>query len=386
MVKAISTKKPSKQEREKQVLLGLIEHYLTTGKPVGSNTLKEAEFEDISSATIRNYFSELEEQGYLQQLHTSGGRVPTDKALRLYAKENSDATAISSEEEARLNVLRNGETKEIAKYLQEAAETLSTLTHYPCFLSAPRFDHDVVITLKVVPIDVHRFLCVMVTDFGVIQTELLHSDEKLSNFSLKRIESYFHWRLTGHDKPENLSEEEELLAKRCYNELMLRYIVGYSTFPEEEVYRTGFSKLLAYPEFFDAAALANSLALFEDARSMRLLLRDCGAHNSLKYWIGRDLTPFSEHNPDCSVIAVPYRIHKQTVGAVGILGPTRMPYKELFALLRGFSESISEALTRNIYKFKITYRQPQPGAAYLQQEEHHMIGQSRLMLLEDKRP
>lgn len=384
MQKAQNRKKISKKERERKVLFSLIDCFLKTGQPVGSKTLKETDFTDISSATIRNYFTQLENEGYLEQLHTSGGRIPTNKALRLYAEEHIHSTLLTPHNETILNTLRKSETKEIALYLQQAAETLSTLTNYAVFLSAPRFDHDFISELKLVPIDYYRFLCVLITDFGVIQTELLHTDSKLSAFSIKRIEAYFHWRLTGRDKPESITADEEKIAQKFYNEVMMRYIVGYSNFTEEEIYRTGFSKLLTYPDFNDTTVLANSLALFENAHSMRLLLRDCSAHQTLKFWIENDLTPFATGKPNCAVLAIPYYINKRTVGAVGILGPTRMPYKELFGLLKAFSDSISEALTRNIYKFKINYRQPKAGTPYLQKEEHHLIGQSRLMLLEDK--
>ena len=84
--KPIPIKRMGKQERERKVLLGLVEYYIQTGKPVGSNTLKEAGFEDLSSATIRNYFANLEEEGYLVQSHSSGGRIPTDLSYRTYAE------------------------------------------------------------------------------------------------------------------------------------------------------------------------------------------------------------------------------------------------------------------------------------------------------------
>ncbi|MFH7813426.1 hypothetical protein ACH0C8_16075, partial [Acetobacter lovaniensis] len=90
----------------------------------------------------------------------------------------------------------------------------------------------------------------------------------------------------------------------------------------EEIYRTGFSQLLAYPEFHDPNALANSLSLFENVRSMRLILRECAKVNRMKYWIGDDLAPFTLSTPECSVIAIPYCINHKPVGAVGLLGPT----------------------------------------------------------------
>ena len=378
-MKTLVPKKSTKQEREHKVLLGLVDFYLNTGKPVGSNSLKEAGFGELSSATIRNYFARLEEGGYLIQQHTSGGRIPTDSAYRLYANEYRDEENPVGLPSPLLDKLRNEETKEIAGYLQKAAETLSEATSTAVFLSAPRFDQDYITDLRLVPIDQNRCLCVIITDFGVIQTEVLPTDKKLNSFTTKRIESYFHWRLTGNDEPENLEPEEEKLAQSFWNEVMVRYIVGYSNFTNEEIYRTGFAKLLNYPEFHNPSTLAISLSLFENAHSMRLLLKECSKLNHLKFWIGSDLAPFTPETPNCSVIAIPYCIAGQAVGAIGVLGSTRIPYRTLFGTLRAFSDSISTALTRSIYKFKISFRQPQQGQFFLQSDKQN------LKLLEDNR-
>lgn len=377
-LKTTTAKRSGKQDREHRVLLGLVAYYLKTGKPVGSHTLKEAGFEDLSSATIRNYFAKLEEEGYLIQQHTSGGRIPTHLAFRTYANEFMDSMDVPKHAQKILQSIRLTETRETAAFLQQAAESLSTLTHSAVFLSAPRFDQDYIVDLKLVAINPTRIVCIIVTDFGVIQTEIIHVDFKLSAFSVKRIESYFHWRLTGHDEPENMPEEELHLAQKIYNELMLRYIVSYSNFVDTELYRTGFAKLLAYPDFHDAGVLANSLALFENAHNMQLLVKECCKLNHLKYWIGDDLSNYTTSTPNCTVIAVPYLINQNIVGAVGILTPTRVAYPELFGIMRGFAHAIGEALTRNLFKFKITFRQPHSdtkelgNANYLSLENHKM--------------
>lgn len=351
-------KRSHKQERERSVLLGLVDYYLKTGKPVGSNTLKDAEFEDLSSATIRNYFASLEQEGFLTQQHTSGGRIPTDKALRLYANEHVHTSEINSGDTEVLDKLGSIESKEIARYLQHSADTLSELTGCAVFLNAPRFDQDFIVNIKFVEVDVHRCLCILVTSFGVIHTEVVNVEKKLSSFSVKRIEAYFHWRLTGHGKPEQMDREEETLAQQLYNEVMVRYIVGYSNFIDEEVYRTGFSKLLRYPEFQDAAALAGSLSLFENSQSMRHLLHETTKHDALKFWIGSDLEKCTSDYQHTAVIAIPYHVNMQTVGSIGILGPSRMEYKKMFGILEHFSQTISKILTRDVYQFKITLRKP----------------------------
>jgi heat-inducible transcriptional repressor len=378
MVKSTASKRPDKQDRERKVLLGLVEYFIQTGKPVGSHALKDAGFDDLSSATIRNYFAHLEEDDYLSQQHSSGGRLPTDRAYKVYAEEHLDRDPIQQEAKE-FTAIRQSDSKEIAAFMQKSADTLSNLTNCAVFLSAPRFDHDFVVELKLVPIDAYRCLCIMITDFGVIQTETMPVTEKISSFAAKRIESYFHWRLSGLNKPENLDPSEEALAQAFYNELMVRYLVGYANFIDEEIYRTGFSRLLSYPDFQEASALATSLTLFEDAHAMRLLLKESTKIDNLKFWIGEDLFAYSSSNPNCAVIAIPYYINQKAVGAIGILGPKRMPYREHFTAMRLFSEAVSEALTRNIYKFKVTFREPQQGALYLSKHEKH-----NLHLLEDK--
>jgi heat-inducible transcriptional repressor len=370
-----------KQDRERKVLLGLVGHYIETGKPVGSNTLKEAGFGDLSSATIRNYFAHLEEAGYLTQSHSSGGRIPTSLAYRVYAENYLDREYDLKEDP--FSSLRQFDSREIAHFLQQAAELLSQNSQCAVFLSAPRFDHDFVVDIKLVSLDAFRCLCILITDFGVVQTEILRLPEKLSSFAIKRIESYFHWRLTGIKQSSDLEPEEEAIGQKFYNELMLRYIVGYSNFVDEDIYRTGFSNLLRYSDFQDIRLLAGALSLFENVHSMRLLLKECTALNRLKFWIGDDLERYVS-NSNCTILAIPYYINHKPAGAVGILGPTRLPYRLLFSTLRLFSECVSEILTRNIYKFKISFRQPEMGNLYLQKEEYRFIGQSRLILLEDK--
>jgi heat-inducible transcriptional repressor len=373
-MKPLPLKNSKKRARERRVLMGLVELYLESGKPIGSKTLQESGFDDISSATIRNYFANLEEQGYLLQQHVSGGRVPTDLAFRDYASEHLSEGQVEEADEEALAVL-GGETKEVAAYLHQAAELLSSLSGYACFLSTPRFDHDFVMEVKVVPIDASRCLAVIVTDFGSVLSEVMHTETELSEHTARRLEAYFAWRLTGADKPKEMPHKETALAQRLYNELMVRYITRYSSFTQEEVVRCGFSRLLAYPEYQSATALANGLALFESGATMADLLRECERRGEMTYWIGEQLrnhVPAAEH---CTVIAVPYAIGGVAVGAVGLLGPTRLPYRRLFGLLQLFADMLGGTLTKSLYKFKIGFRQPEAGALYLQDQEQKMIGE-----------
>ncbi|MCH9609281.1 MAG: Heat-inducible transcription repressor HrcA [Chlamydiales bacterium] len=370
--------KSKKEAREYEVLIGLVELYLESGKPIGSNTLRENGFKKLSSATIRNYFSSLEERGLLTQLHSSGGRTPTNEAFRVYAKE-------VFESEAHFDGLPNLgqlDKKEIHSYLQNVAEKLSEVTGYATFLSSVRFDHDFIMEVKLVGIDAERLLCVILTDFGQILTEVLPTSKKLSSFALKRIESILQWHIRGGTKPVELSDSEEVMAKKLYNEIMVRYLVRYSNFSEDELFKTGFSRLLAYPEFNEAVALSTGLSLFENGAHMRLLLNDCVREDGLNYWIGSDLAPYATAAKGCSVVTIPYSIGNTKVGAIGILGPCRMPYDKVFGTLRFFSNLLSQSLTKSLSKFKLSFRQPRSHTSIRQHED--IVDQTSNKLLEVK--
>jgi heat-inducible transcriptional repressor len=367
-------KKQSKKEtRAFKVLLGLVELYLKTGKPIGSNTLKEHGFQALSSATIRNYFVELEKQGLLRQPHSSGGRIPTNEAFKFYAEEALPSPELTPDIEERLQDLELGESRNLTRFLQKSAETLSEITSLAVFLSSVRFDHDFILDIKLVSIDADRLLCVMITDFGQILTEVLPLTQKMSSFSLKRIEAHIQWRIKGGEKPVNLTEEERTLAQSYYNEIMVRYLVRYSNFSDEDIFRTGFSTLLSYAELNDPVALATGLSLFENPAHMRLLLSDCVRTGALRFWVGSDLAPYAAAAEGCSVIAVPYSVGRTIAGAVGILGPCRMPYRTLFGTMELFSELLSKSLTKSLLKFKISFRHPRSAAPYIEQTAQHLL-------------
>lgn len=362
-MKSLALKKPPKDQRERLVLLGLIDLYLDSGKPVGSNTLRENGFENLSSATIRNYFSKLEEGGYLKQQHSSGGRIPTHLAYQFYVQNYLKSPLVEEKTAKLIRSELSKETREIASYLQRAAEIISEASSCAVFLSAPRFDQDFVLDVKIVGIDQGRCLCILITDFGLVQTELLYANKKLSNFTLKRLEGFFHWKLTGIDKPK-LSADEEALATKFYGEVMLRHLVGTTHFSTEDIYKAGFSKLLGYPDLNDATALASGLSLFENKAALQALLRESSKSESLSCWVGGELQA-------CSSIAIPYRINQTVVGSIAILGPNRIPYRKLFGILETAAETISLSLTKSMYKFKITFRQPE--AHLIDMKTEHLL-------------
>ncbi len=375
--------KINRENKERDVLFGLIDLYIDHGKPIGSNTLKESGFDHLSSATIRNYFASLETQGLLKQHHSSGGRIPTDIGYRIYAENKLLNVEINKDDNIFLSSLLLKESKEISTYLQEAVEAISELTGCSTFIASPRFDQDFIIKIKLMAIDEKRIICIVLTDFGLVHTEILYLPKKSSDFSIKKIEEYFHFRLTGICRP-TLSEEEELFARQYYNEIVLRHFVKYTNMQFEDVYRGGFSNLLTHQEFHDPATLSNALTLFENKESIKFILKESFNADQLKYWIGDDLSTYMQPPYTSTVIAIPYRIHKQTVGAIAILGPTRIAYKQIFGILKKASDYISENITNAMYKFKLNYRQPTSKTINVKDEVYDAIGLSCNPLIEKR--
>jgi len=356
--KSLPPRKLPKVDREQAVLIGLVELYLKTHKPIGSQTLQENGFDSLSTATIRNYFAKMELQGYLKQPHTSGGRIPTAKAFRLYAEQALDQGIVEKEQESAIIQAFNKESREMADIIHRAAETLSEESKCAVFISTPRFDQDFIQDVRLVRLGPAKILSVLITDFGLIRTETIYLERPMSAEFLRTSEEYFLWRMNKGEKPLFDNEADAKMAQRIYNETMVRHVVGYANFSAEDILRAGLSKLLSYQEFNDAAALAKSLSLLEDEGQMRTLLRECCKNNALSSWIGDELCPFVPPESECAVLAIPYRINQVVGGAVALLGPMRLPYRNMFGLLQAFSENLSRKLTENVYKFKISFRQP----------------------------
>lgn len=346
-----------KQEKEIAILFGLIELYIKNGKPIGSNTLKESGLDHLSSATIRNYFLKLEEQGYLTQQHASGGRIPTDLAYKFYINHPSSKDYLSKSKKKQLEDELTFVDKEIIGYFNKTIETLSELSGCAAFISSPRFDQDSIVDIKLLALDPSRLLCIILTSFGIVHTEVIYISHKMSNFSIKRIEAYLHFKRTGLDNP--LLEEAELtLGDYLYHEILLRHIVGHATFTKSDLYKTGFSKLLHYPELQEPGALANTLSLFENSYLMERLCEETCQENQLKTWVGHDLEAYIPGCNACSIIMVPYTIRQKPAGVIGLLGPTRLPYKYLFEVMKTLSKILSDTVASLLFKYQMNYRMP----------------------------
>lgn len=378
MQKPIQLKKTKKEGRESRILFGLIELYIESAKPIGSHTLQENGFGDLSSATIRNYCAKLEEMGLLMQQHSSGGRIPTEKAFELFASYCREQINTHEILQALEPSIKDNETKEPVLFINQAIEELSQKLDLATFASSPRFDHDFIKDIKLTAIDACRTLAIIITNFGLIQTETLHSDKKLSSFTLKRIENFFKLKLQAQNATGLLSEQEMVIAETFYHEIIVRYIALHANFSKEDIVTTGFSTLLNYKELIDPQLLANSLSLFENKEALAALAKDTMKKKDLTIYMGDLLKIFNKAASSTFVIAIPYTINHTIAGVIAVCGPLRVPYKTVIKEMIVMSKKISDTLTRSLYKFKLSYRTAST------ESPTHLKSEDKL-LLEDKR-
>lgn len=343
----------------------MVDLFIKTSKPVGSNTLRENGFDDLSSATIRNYFATLEKIGYLHQPHTSGGRIPTPRAFKYYAERAKGQGKLSPSHKKALSRIRSQDSKKIFETLEMSLEVLSSLSNAAAFISAPRFDQDAIIDIKLTPIDAHRCLGILITSFGQIHTHTLFLDGRLSHHALRRIEKHLSALMTTASQPDPLTQAETSWMKKIYHELMVRFITSYSSGQTEGLYTTGLSRLLESADFAQPAQMAAALSVFETPKAMQETLQAAIRSSSLCAFIGDDLSPKGSALEHCAVISAPYKINGLAVGAVGLLVPERCDYKTLFALIDAFTETLGDVLTETSYVHKISWKEPEGTKLYL---------------------
>ena len=377
-------KRARRKDREHRVLICLIEHYLETGKPVGSHALQESDCSDISSATIRNYFVSLEQEGYLKQQHTSGGRVPLPKAFAEYAKHCLDAVGKETPSlKPPLDLREEVETNDVIALLQQTAESLSQKAQAAVAISAPRFDHDMVAELRFIFIDVQRVLALIMTEFGLVHTYVIPCRFPVTHALLKKADRFARSRLFQEEVEPALFEEDELdYVRALYQEALASYFVSYSNVSQEDVWKSGFSRLLHCSDVDDAETLSSSFALFENTNALRGYMREAMRSGQIKVWIGEDLFSHLSGEASCALMAVPYFVGARAVGALLVVSSMRLFYKEMFRLLRDSSHQLSTLLTKTLMHHRISYRSPESHAVLTKEAQKLVLDFSKNPQLE----
>lgn len=354
----------TKQRRTLRVLLGLIELHLQTGRPVGSQTLKEGGFGHLSSATLRNYFVSLETLGYLKQTHISGGRVPTDAAFKVYADEvlrqlqKDPPGPCALPDRCRLR-----DASELSGWIEGAALHLAERTKCCVALTLPRFASDSVAHIQFVPIGASRLLAILCTQLGLVHTVSLIATWSTDRRVRELAQEYCNWRINPHCKKPSLKPTQEHQFGHIHNEIMIQYLIEHSTSTHQRLILSGLSQLLHHEECNRAPIFAEFLTLLENKEGLQRLLAQLQNGEELAFWIGEALSPHFPGIGNCSISGASYSLHRGAVGAIALIGPVRLPYREIFTYLRETCKALSQQLTHCVYKYHIEVKSPAPTPA-----------------------
>ena len=333
-------------ERKIKILQTVIRTYLETGEPVGSRTISKDAGLNLSSATIRNEMSDLEEMGYIIQPHTSAGRIPTDKAYRLYVDTMLDD---KTNEVQSLKEQLEEKAGKIDVLLKQVAKYLANNTNYATMVSGPRYKSKKVKFIQITLVDEESLLTVIVLDNNVVKNQILKVSEPVEQELVVKLNFILNTTLNGLDVTEmNLAIirqiKEQAGSHASVIDAVLELIGNALTEDDDlEIYTSGATNFLKYPELSSKSETTELLNAFEEKRIINdwFETTDAGSEtHDIQVYIGNETKV--ESMKDCSMVTATYRIHEGVYGKIGIVGPKRMDYDKVVSTLQSLMVQLDD--------------------------------------------
>lgn len=335
-------------ERKLKILQAIISDYINTGEPVGSRTIAKKYDLGISSATIRNEMADLEDMGFLEQPHTSAGRVPSSKGYRLYVDRIMEYDRLSLEEELIIKKsIIDATLYEVEKIVKQASTLLSELTKLTCVVNTPSVRKSSIKSIQLIAVDVTSILCVMVTDSGVIKNNLIKSIKVPSIEVMNRINNIINERLKDLTIEEiNLEVINKLKNdltgfEDIFNALLPTLYDTLNATDKQEVFMEGTTNIFNYPEYNDIHKAKEILSLLYNKDYISKLIK---TDNDISIKIGDE--NFIPEAKDCSVISAVYFLGDRPLGTIGLIGPRRINYSKVMAIMTEVMKELNESLNK----------------------------------------
>lgn len=337
--------------RKRLILQAIIEDYINTAEPVGSRTISKRYLTGTSPATIRNEMSDLEEMGFIEQPHTSSGRIPSDKGYRLYVDKIMKQNTVN---DAQREMIKNeflDTLGEIDKLVKHASKLLSQMTQYTSIVMAPQLRRTSIKQIQLIRIDNATVLAVIITDAGIVKNSVLRLIQDVHPEVLIRISNMLNERLAGLSMEEIEGFDVEYMRDNSFGHMeIIEQVVPeliqtlfYSD--TADVYHDGVSNILNLPEYSDINKARSFLNTMEEKDLLFKVLNNVKGDVSVRIGSENAIEQFK----DCSLITATYKINGKTIGSVGIIGPTRMEYSKAISIVECMTDYLSDMLT-NILK------------------------------------
>lgn len=342
-------------DRQKIILQILVDDYIRSAEPVGSRTISKRTDVKISPATIRNEMADLEELGYLEQPHTSAGRIPSQKGYRFYV---DNLLQPSSSEDSKIDVETLRSTfihriDQMEQVVQQTATILSSLTNYTAIIMGPQANEAKLRHIQLLPLHDRSAVAIIVTDSGHVENRTVTIPEGIPVESIERYTEFLNRKLIGqplHSLKRQLNSviasELALYSEQFESVMQLCNQMLTGDDEEAKVYLGGTTMILNQPEFRNVDKLKPLLDMFGQQDELARIMRNAQSPGVLVK-IGQENN--HEIMQDCSLITAAYSINGKPVGTIGVLGPTRMDYARVISVLDQMTGSLS-ALLSNLHK------------------------------------
>jgi heat-inducible transcriptional repressor len=335
-------------ERAQQLLRTLVARYISDGSPVGSRTLSRDSGLDLSPATIRNIMSDLEEEGFVMSPHTSAGRVPTIKGYRFFvdmivqlSPTKSDLLALQDE-----LVLDGGDPQALAL---STSNLLSAVTHLAGVVTVPRRPHAELKQIEFLRLSDRRVLAILVVSETEVLNKILEVNREFSESELREAANYLTEHCRGHDlyRVRRLLLDEMKQTRESMNELMIEAINLAQDLlpdhaPDPDLVMAGETNLMGLEELADMEKLKELFEAFSQRRDILHLLDQSLNARGVQIFIGQE----SGYKvlDSCSIVAAPYQVDDDSVGVLGVIGPTRMAYDRVIPIVDVTAKMLGRAL------------------------------------------
>ena len=337
-------------ERKLKILQAIISDYVRSAEPVGSRTLSKKYDLGISPATIRNEMADLEEMGYLTHPHTSAGRVPSDKAYRLYVNALMEKKELSGEEKLVIAQRLQGSVNEFEKTIEHAAAVLSEITNLTSFAMTPAQNNDTLKFINLLPVDENTVVLMIVAESGKISNQALRMKVPYTEESLQLLAKTMTYNYKGKTISEALTlniiedvETDITAMSGLAANVMPNFMKTLEDMLNVNLYMEGLTNIFDIPEYNDlgkARSFLNMLSQKEDF-TRKLLEREDGIIVTIGEENADDIMQ------DCSLITATYHVDGKMVGKIGVIGPTRMQYGEVTSIIEYLTDNLN-----NVFKLE----------------------------------
>lgn len=341
-------------ERKVKILNAVIRNYLETGEPVGSRTISKYTDLNLSSATIRNEMSDLEEMGFIIQPHTSAGRIPSDAGYRFYVdnlmKDKAEALDKRENELNRKEDLLLEKVDRVEDLLKNVAKTLATNTNYATMVAAPHKNGRTIKFVQISQVEKGKLLVVLVLEGNSIKNTIIKGNYDLSTEECLKLNILINSTIGGRAVEEiNLKIINELTNQAGEYSSLVRDILdaiagAVTTGDDIQIYTSGATNIFKYPELSDNTRASELIYALEEKQMLAGLVNDSldkDDNSGIKVYIGEE-TPIDSMK-DCSVVTATYELHDGARGTIGIIGPKRMDYEKVVETIKNIKTQLDDA-------------------------------------------